>query len=269
MTEKKFKFIDLCAGVGAAHYAFNLLGGECIGLSEIDPLAERTYRYLHGDYQNYGDLMEIEASRLPAFDGLLAGFPCQSFSVVGKREGLIDPRGRVIYGITNILKQAKPKFFLLENVKGLLSIDSGRTFNFIIELLSSAGYKTFSKVLNSMYYGVPHSRERIYVVGFRNNLYIQEFDFPKPSPIKNIRGKRYKFQRTSLVGNDCWGYCTDPSFSNGIIKVHSQLTGDQELEFIIHEMIHACFWDLDESVVREVGHDLSKALWRMGYRRES
>jgi len=71
------------------------------------------------------------------------------------------------------------------------------------------------------------------------------------------------------VGNDCWGYCTDPSFSNRVIKVHSQLTGDQELEFIIHEMIHACFWDLDEAVVKEVGQDLSKALWRMGYRRES
>ncbi len=187
MAEKEFKFIDLCAGVGAGHYAFKLLGGECIGFSEIDPSAERTYRYLHGDYQNYGDLMEIEASRLPAFDGLLAGFPCQSFSVVGKRKGLIDPRGKVIYGITNILKQAKPKFFLLENVKGLLSIDSGRTFNFIIELLSSAGYKTFSEVLNSMYYDVPHSRERIYIVGFRNDLNVQEFDFPKPSPIKDLR----------------------------------------------------------------------------------
>lgn len=82
-----------------------------------------------------------------------------------------------------------------------------------------------------------------------------------------IRGKRYRFERTGHVGSDCWGYCTDPSTPNRVIKVHSHLKDDQELEFIIHEMIHACFWDLDEDVVREVGRDLSKALWRMGYRR--
>jgi hypothetical protein len=85
----------------------------------------------------------------------------------------------------------------------------------------------------------------------------------------NIRGKRYRFQRTGIVGNDCWGYCTDPSEGNRLIKVHNQLKNEKELEFIIHEMVHACFWDLDEAVVKEVGKDLSKALWKMGYRKQS
>ena len=183
-----FTFIDFCAGIGGAHKALKSLGGECLGFSEIDVNAEQTYKELHGDYKNFGDLMKINPLTLPKFDILTAGFPCQSFSVVGKRKGLIDPRGQIIYGIANILKTTKPKSFILENVKGLLSIDKGAAFKSIIELLESCNYNLFYKVLNSAYYGVPHSRERIYIVGFRNDLNIIDFNFPKSittSPLNN------------------------------------------------------------------------------------
>lgn len=175
-----FTFFDFCAGIGAAHEAMVSLGGSCLGFSEIDYFAEQTYRELHGHYKNYGDLMKINAQILPSFDILAAGFPCQSFSVVGKRGGLVDPRGQIIYGIANILKVSKPKSFVLENVKGLLSADNGHAFNLIIDLLRSCGYKVIYKVLNSMYYGVPHSRERVYIVGFRDDIDVIGFNFPQP-----------------------------------------------------------------------------------------
>ena len=90
----------------------------------------------------------------------------------------------------------------------------------------------------------------------------------KQHHVVNLRGKRYKIQKTGKVGSDLWGYCTDPKLTNRLIKIHKMLENDEELEILIHEMLHACFWDLDEEVVSEVGRDLSKALWKMGYRKQ-
>jgi hypothetical protein len=90
----------------------------------------------------------------------------------------------------------------------------------------------------------------------------------KKKHVVKLRGKKYKIQKTGKVGSDLWGYCTDPKFTNRLIKIHKMLENDEELEILIHEMLHACFWDLDEEVVSEVGRDLSKALWKMGYRKQ-
>ena len=135
------KFIDLCSGIGAAHLAFKKLSCQCVGYAEIDKKAEKTYKLFFGsELKNYGDLMKIKSSDLPSFDILLAGFPCQSFSVVGQRKGFIDERGQIIFGIKNILKEKKPKFFLLENVKGILSAGNGDVINVIVKGLEAQGY---------------------------------------------------------------------------------------------------------------------------------
>ena len=175
-------FFDFCSGIGSAHLAFKNLGLNCIGYSEIDKKAEETYKLFYGNaYKNYGDLMNINHKNLPNFDVLLAGFPCQSFSIVGKRTGFKDERGQIIYGLSNIIANKKPKTFLLENVKGLVNINNGGALKEIISLLGSCGYKVFYEVLESTNYDIPQSRERIYIVGIRDDLYSGEFHFPQKS----------------------------------------------------------------------------------------
>lgn len=112
MNKDSLRFFDFCAGIGSAHLAFKNLGCKCVGYSEIDEKAENTYKAFYGDsYKNYGDLTAIIPNKLIDFDIMLAGFPCQSFSIVGKRKGFEDKRGQVIYSLANILKVKQPKFF--------------------------------------------------------------------------------------------------------------------------------------------------------------
>lgn len=177
---KNYTFFDFCAGIGSGHLAFKNLGLECAGYSEIDSKAEKTYKLFHGNkYKNYGDLMKINPEYLMDFDILLAGFPCQAFSIAGKRKGFEDERGQVIYGLSKIIQAKKPKAFLLENVKGLVNINSGQTLKDIVSLLEKCGYQIFYKVLESTDYGIPQARERVYFVGIRNDLYRGEFYFPE------------------------------------------------------------------------------------------
>ena len=173
------KFFDICSGIGAAHNAFIKEGYECMGYSEIDPKAERTYRLLFGsNLQNFGDVMKINIDELPDFDLLSAGFPCQPFSIAGKREGIEDERGQIIFGIQKVIEAKKPKFFILENVKGLVNLSKGEVYRYILNLLEEQGYKVYSQVLDSIYYGTPQMRERIYIVGIRNDI-SQTFSFPE------------------------------------------------------------------------------------------
>jgi DNA (cytosine-5)-methyltransferase 1 len=175
---KDYKFFDFCAGIGSAHLAFKNLGLDCVGYSEIDKKAEDTYKLFHGSsYKNYGDLMKINPQSLEDFDILLAGFPCQAFSIVGKRKGFEDERGQIIYGLSEIIKVKKPKAFLLENVKGLVNINNGQTLKDILSLLKECGYNVFYRVFESTEFGIPQARERVYFVGIRNDLYRGEFYF--------------------------------------------------------------------------------------------
>ncbi len=174
-----FKFIDLFAGIGGIRKPYQELGGKCVFSSEIDKFAIKTYEANWGEMPS-GDITKISAENIPSFDILLAGFPCQAFSIAGKRKGFDDTRGTLFFEVERILESHKPKCFMLENVKGLLSHDKGNTFRVMKDILEKKlNYKIYYKVLNAKDFGVPQNRERIIIVGFRNHNI--NFEFPKPT----------------------------------------------------------------------------------------
>jgi len=138
----------------------------CIGYSEIDKYAVQIYEK-HFNHKNYGDITKINEKELPDFDLVVGGFPCPSFSIAGKRKGLQDPRGELIFDIIRIIKEKQPKMFLLENVKGIISHDKGKTMEIICEALCECGYAIDFEILNSKNFGVAQSRERCFFVGLR------------------------------------------------------------------------------------------------------
>ena len=187
---KNLRFIDFCAGIGAGRLGLENNNLLCIGFSEIDRLAEKTYRKFFGEKEiNYGDLMKINTQELPDFDMMIAGFPCQSFSVIGQRKGMQDERGQIIYGLIKIMLDKNLKYFILENVKGLTNHDDGNSLKVILKELDKAGYRVFYQVLNSIDYGVPQMRERVYFVGIRKDLVPNnfEFHFPVKQPRVNVK----------------------------------------------------------------------------------
>jgi len=182
-------FLDFCAGIGGGRIGLENLGLSCLGFSEIDKDAEQTYRIYFGDKEiNFGDLMKIEPETLPDFDFMVGGFPCQTFSIIGSRCGLNDTvKGQVIYGLVDILKTKDVKYFILENVKGLVNHDKGNTFKTVLKLLDDAGYQVHHKVLNSLDFGVPQMRERIYLVGVKKELIDKNFYFEFPKTYNGTR----------------------------------------------------------------------------------
>lgn len=178
---KNLKFMDFCAGIGGGRLGLTNNNLECVGYSEIDSSPSITYSFFFGnDEKNWGDLTKINPNELPDFDLLIGGFPCQTFSVIGKREGFKDERGRIIYSLIKIMKEKDIPFFILENVKGLVNHDNGRTLNEIVKSLTEAGYEVDYRVLNSIDYGVPQMRERIYFVGIKKGLKKKFFKWPEP-----------------------------------------------------------------------------------------
>lgn len=197
------KFIDFCAGIGGGRIGLENLGMKCVGFSEISPSYIRTYKMFFGnDEPNYGDLMKINPKDLPDFDLMIAGFPCQPFSVIGPRTGMYDRRGQIIFGLIDIMAGKNLKYFILENVKGLLNHGDGRTLKIIVEELEKAGYKVFWKLITSANYGVPQMRERIYFVGVRKDLVKDgiPFEFPKPVPKPDL--KDYLIDTAELEFNE-------------------------------------------------------------------
>ncbi len=178
-------FFDFCAGIGGGRLGLEKNGFKCLGFSEIDKQAEKTYRTFFGDEErNFGDLTKINPPDLPNFDFLIAGFPCQTFSVIGNRKGMLDKRGQIIFHLIDIMKQKNIKFFLLENVKGLINHDNGNSIQTIIKSLEEAGYFVSCKVLSSADYGVPQMRERVYFAGFKKDLLPKNFKFEFPEKHK-------------------------------------------------------------------------------------
>lgn len=170
-------FIDLFAGIGGFRLAFEGAGAKCVFSAEIDKHACKTYKQNFGD-NPYCDVSKLDPNDIPNFDILCAGFPCQPFSIAGKREGFNETRGTLFFDIERIIKAKQPKAFILENVKGLVSHDNGKTLKIILDVLqNSLNYKVYHKVINSKDYGVPQNRERIYIVGFKNKNI--SFEFPK------------------------------------------------------------------------------------------
>lgn len=177
--------MDFCAGIGGGRLGLSQIGMNCVAFSEINKSAETAYRVLYGDSEiNYGDLMNISPCELPCFDVMVGGFPCQSFSIIGKREGFVDARGQIISGLLKILSTLKTPYFILENVKGLVNHDNGHTLKTILDMMKQAGYQVEWQILDSQYYGVPQMRERIYFVGIRKDLVVNETKFKFPEAIK-------------------------------------------------------------------------------------
>lgn len=174
-----FSFIDLFAGIGGIRIGFENAGGHCVFSSEFDEDACKTYEANFGEHP-FGDITKISTDEIPDFDVLLAGFPCQAFSIIGKKEGFADEaRGTLFFEIERILKEKRPPAFMLENVRNLTAHDHGRTFKVIISHLEALGYHVYYKVLNALDFGVPQKRERIIIVGFLEDV---KFEFPAPIP---------------------------------------------------------------------------------------
>lgn len=186
-ADTKFTFIDLFAGIGGFRTAMQNLGGRCIFSSEWDENAQKTY------YENYGDVpfgditLETTKEAIPEhFDVLCAGFPCQAFSLAGKKRGFEETRGTLFFDVAEILRRRQPRVFFLENVKGLAIHDHGRTLQTILQTLDEIGYVVPKpQIVNAMYFGVPQHRERIYIVGFRKDLNISRemFQYPQQEEV--------------------------------------------------------------------------------------
>ena len=161
------KIFDLFSGCGGFRLAAELNGFESVGYAEINKYAIKFYNNVFEGETNYGDAIKIETGTLPDFDLLCAGFPCQSFSIAGKRRGFNDTRGTMFFEVLRILKDKRPRYFILENVKGLLSHDNGQTVKTILKNLADLGFYAVEwSVLNSRFFGVPQNRERIFIVGY-------------------------------------------------------------------------------------------------------
>ena len=184
-TEKpKFTFIDLFAGIGGFRMAMQRLGGKCVFSSEWDEQAKRTYFANYGEYP-FGDITKEETKAFipDDFDILCAGFPCQAFSLAGKRLGFEETRGTLFFDVAEILRRKRPKAFFLENVKGLLIHDKGHTIETILNVLRNDldYYVPDPQIVNAMHFGVPQHRERVYIVGFRKDQCTDGFSYPQPT----------------------------------------------------------------------------------------
>jgi DNA (cytosine-5)-methyltransferase 1 len=192
---KKIKFIDLFAGLGGTRIGFQQacdelgIESKCVFTSEIKPYAVEIYRHNFGSDEIHGDITQIDAKEIPNFDFLLGGFPCQAFSVAGNRKGFEDTRGTLFFDVARVIKEKKPKGFLLENVEGLVTHDKGRTLETIINVLDGLGYNVDWKVLDSSDFGVAQRRKRIYIIGrYKKKISLDGFN-KKTSVLADILEK--------------------------------------------------------------------------------
>lgn len=193
--DSKIKFIDLFAGIGGMRLGFEQANAKCVLTCEINDKALTTYKrnFLDDDNHHYfKDILDLKnESLLPDYDILLAGFPCQPYSIAGLRNGLKDERGGKIFkAILKILETSKPKAFLLENVKGLLSHNNKKTYLYLKASLKEIGYEVDEDILNTMTHAnCPQNRERLFIVGFKEKKHLEKFEFPKKEPLLTSIGK--------------------------------------------------------------------------------
>jgi len=198
----KLKFFDLFAGVGGFRLGMERAGHECVGACEWDKYARETYNKNFGHYPEYNDAKDLHPQSLPQFDVLCAGFPCQAFSVAGKRMGFEDTRGTVFFEIARIAKEKKPRLLFLENVRGLLFHDKGRTFKTILSTLDELGYDAEWQVLNSKYF-VPQNRERVFIIGHSRGERTRQV-FPLGSLESKLSEKTKDRQTTTCLDSNYW-----------------------------------------------------------------
>lgn len=187
------KLLSLFSGAGGLDLGFERAGFEIIAANEYDKTIWETYEKNHKAKLIKKDIREILSDELPKSDGIIGGPPCQSWSEAGSLRGINDPRGKLFYEYIRILKDIQPKFFLAENVKGMLSKRNTDAVKDIIKEFEEAGYNVFIKLLNAFDYGVAQDRERVFYVGFRKDLNISHFEFPYP-----IKEKERKFLKDTI-----------------------------------------------------------------------
>ena len=171
VIKQKLKYIDLCCGIGGFHYALEKLGFECVMASDINEECRKNYELNH-KIKPLGDLTKIDIETIPGFDILCAGFPCQPFSKAGEQKGFDDNRGNIFFDICNIVKYHNPRYLILENVRNLSTHDKGKTWAEIKNKIDELGYYTYNTpvILNTLYFGVPQSRERVVIMCKRKDL---------------------------------------------------------------------------------------------------
>lgn len=180
---KGYTFIDLFAGLGGFHIALDSLGATCVYADEWDTHAQEVYK-TNFNMLPEGDITKIDEKTIPDHDILCAGFPCQAFSISGKRLGFQDSRGTLFFDVARIVKEKKPKVVFMENVKNFASHDGGRTIEVVESTMRNLGYSFDYRILNAVNYGIPQKRERVYMVCFRNDINHSDFSFPKPFKLK-------------------------------------------------------------------------------------
>lgn len=184
MTKKNFdvknaNFIDLFAGIGGFRVALESYGLRCVYSSEWDKYAQKTYQANFGEVPD-GDITIVDEKKIPKHNIICGGFPCQAFSISGKRRGFEDTRGTLFFDVVRIAKLHKPEALFLENVKNFAKHDNGKTLETVENTLNDLGYDVYYKVLNASHFGAPTTRERIYFFCFRKDLGVKKFNFPKP-----------------------------------------------------------------------------------------
>ena len=201
-------FFDFCSGIGGGRLGLEQIGLKSVGYSDTSRLSVTTYKQLFNteNEKNFGNLKKIKTETLPQFDLLIAGFPCQTFSVMGRKAGFDDSRGQIIFHLARILKDTQPKCFILENVRGLVTHDKGETLKIILNELENSGFNVIYKVLTSLEYGVPQMRQRVYFIGINKSLNknIEFFNWPRPvekTSLKNflIDNNKADVQRLKIL----------------------------------------------------------------------
>lgn len=203
MANKKLKFIDLFAGIGGFHIAFENAGADCVFVSEWDKFARQTYKYnfqkrnpeIFENNNFAGDITKVDPESIPDFDILTGGFPCQPFSQAGHKKGFKETRGTLFFDIVNILDKKRPKAFFLENVRHLFKHDEGKTFKTIEKVLKEdLGYSLYTKIVKASDFGMPQHRARLFMIGFLDN----EIKFEFPEPLKKL-----KYTMSDILGGKC------------------------------------------------------------------
>ena len=233
----KYKYIDLFAGIGGFRIALDSFGAKCVFTSEWDKFCQKVYHNNFNDIPD-GDITKVDETEMPNHDIICGGFPCQAFSISGKRKGFEDTRGTLFFDIARIAKHHKPKVMILENVKNICKIDNGKTFKKILDVLEKElNYLVFHKILIGNQFGVPQKRERVFILCFHKDLSVSDYEFTipdlEPLKLEDILEKDIKDEHLFIKRDDISLRDIEPevdmfgNFPNKPIRIGSMNKGGQ------------------------------------------
>ena len=224
-TRKGLAFFDYFSGIGGGRLGLEQSGFVCVGHSDTSRLSDTTYRLLFDcSDKNSGNVNKIKPENLPSHDIMIGGFPCQTFSVIGRREGFEDPRGLLVFRLLEISEYIKPRFMIFENVRGLVSHDKGKTLQTIIRAINDKGYRVRYQILNSIDYGVPQMRQRVYIICFREYDDYFSFQFPTPVETPSLSGYLVSHKAVSQEQLTTFYYYLNNKTNNGNYTVDQVLS---------------------------------------------